>query len=38
MMQGDPFVPMTSAIGPSGERWAPMRGLFPLSEGQRTTG
>lgn len=33
MMLGDPFVPMTSAIGPAGERWAPMHGLFPLSEG-----
>lgn len=34
MMLGDPFVPITSAIGPAGERWAPMHGLFPLSEGQ----
>ena len=35
MMLGDPFVPMTSAIGPAGERWAPMHGLFPLSQGQQ---
>ncbi len=34
MMLGDPFVPMTSAIGPDGERWAPMHGLFALSDGQ----
>lgn len=33
MLYGDPFVGMTSAIGPDGERWAPMHGLFPLSEG-----
>ena len=33
MLHGDPFVGMTSAIGPDGERWAPMHGLFALSEG-----
>lgn len=33
MLFGDPFVGMTSAIGPDGERWAPMHGLFPLSDG-----
>ncbi len=33
MMYSNPFVEMTSSIGPSGERWAPMHGLFPLSEG-----
>ncbi len=33
MLHGDPFVDMTTAIGPEGERWAPMHGLFPLSEG-----
>jgi FAD/FMN-containing dehydrogenase len=33
MLYGDPFVPMTSAIGPAGERWAPMHGLFALSDG-----
>ncbi len=32
MLYGDPFVPMTSAIGPAGERWAPMHGLFALSD------
>ena len=33
MLYGDPFVGMTTAIGPDGERWAPMHGLFALSEG-----
>ncbi|MEJ2603579.1 MAG: FAD-binding oxidoreductase [Gammaproteobacteria bacterium] len=32
MLHGAPFVPMTSAIGPEGERWAPMHGLFALSD------
>ena len=33
MLYGDPFVGMTTAIGPGGERWAPMHGLFALSDG-----
>lgn len=33
MLYGDPFVGMTTAIGPDGERWAPMHGLFALSDG-----
>jgi FAD/FMN-containing dehydrogenase len=33
MLYGDPFVPMSSAVGPEGERWAPMHGLFALSDG-----
>ncbi|MDJ0657518.1 MAG: FAD-binding oxidoreductase [Xanthomonadales bacterium] len=33
MLHGDPFVGMTTAIGPEGERWAPMHGIFPLSDG-----
>ena len=33
MLYSDPFVGMTTAIGPDGERWAPMHGLFPLSDG-----
>jgi FAD/FMN-containing dehydrogenase len=32
LLYGDPFVGMTTAIGPDGERWAPMHGLFALSE------
>jgi FAD/FMN-containing dehydrogenase len=35
LLYGDPFVPMTSAIGPDGERWAPMHGLFALSDGDQ---
>ena len=33
MLHGDPFVGMTTAIGPDGERWAPMHGLYALSDG-----
>ena len=33
MLYGDPFVGMTTAIGPGGERWAPMHGLFALTDG-----
>ena len=33
MAYGAPFVGMTTAIGPDGERWAPMHGLFALSDG-----
>lgn len=33
MMYSNPFVEMTSSIGPEGERWAPMHGLFPVSRG-----
>ena len=32
VLRGMPFVPMSSAIGPSGERWLPVHGLVPLSE------
>lgn len=32
VLRGDPFVPMTSAIGPDGERWLPVHGVVPLSE------
>jgi len=38
MLYGDPFVGMTSAIGPDGERWAPMHGLFALSDGDAAWG
>ena len=33
VIHGDPFFPMTSAIGPEGERWAPVHGIVPLSQG-----
>lgn len=32
VIHGDPYFPMSSAIGPDGERWAPMHGILPLSE------
>ena len=32
LLYGDPFVGMTTAIGPDGERWTPMHGLFALTE------
>jgi FAD/FMN-containing dehydrogenase len=32
VLRADPFVPMTSAIGPEGERWAPVHGVVPLSD------
>ncbi len=33
VMRGDPFmITLTSAIGPEGERWAPMHGIVPLAE------
>lgn len=32
VLRGDPFVPMSSAIGPEGERWAPIHALFPLKQ------
>lgn len=32
VLRGSPFVPLTSAIGPEGERWLPVHGLVPLAE------
>ncbi len=33
VMRGDPFmITLTSAIGPEGERWAPMHGIVPLGQ------
>ena len=32
VLYGDSFFPMTTAIGPQGERWAPVHGIVPLSE------
>jgi FAD/FMN-containing dehydrogenase len=32
VLRGMPFVPMSSAIGPEGERWLPVHALVPLSE------
>jgi D-lactate dehydrogenase (cytochrome) len=32
VLRGDPFVSMTSGIGPTGERWLPVHGVVPLSD------
>ena len=36
VLRGSPFVPMSSAIGPLGERWLPVHALLPLSEAAAT--
>jgi len=32
VLHGDNFFPMTTAIGPQGERWAPVHGVVPMSD------
>lgn len=32
VLYGDSFFPMTTAIGPQGERWAPVHGIVPVSD------
>jgi FAD/FMN-containing dehydrogenase len=36
VMRGMPFVPMSSAIGPAGERWLPIHALVRLSDAAAT--
>lgn len=36
VLRGSPFVSMTSAIGPLGERWLPVHALLPLSDAAAT--
>jgi FAD/FMN-containing dehydrogenase len=36
VLRGDPFVPMSSSIGPRGERWAPVHGVVALSDAVAT--
>jgi len=36
VLYGDNFFPMTTAIGPEGERWAPVHGLVPLGDAPDT--
>jgi FAD/FMN-containing dehydrogenase len=36
VLHGDNFFPMTTAIGPEGERWAPVHGLVPLGDAPGT--
>lgn len=32
VLHGDNFFPMTTAIGPQGERWAPVHGIVPVGD------
>ncbi len=32
VLYGDSFFPMTTAIGPQGERWAPVHGIVPVGD------
>ena len=36
IIRANPFGPMTSILGPTGERWVPIHGIVPISEGQST--
>ncbi len=36
IVRANPFGPMTSILGPTGERWVPIHGIVPVSEGQAT--
>ena len=36
IVRANPFGPMTSILGPTGERWVPIHGIVPISEGQET--
>jgi FAD/FMN-containing dehydrogenase len=36
VLRGDPFVPLSSSIGPLGERWAPVHGVVALSDAVAT--
>jgi FAD/FMN-containing dehydrogenase len=35
VLRGEPFLSMSSGIGPQGERWAPVHGVLPLSGARR---
>lgn len=36
IIRSNPFGPMTSILGPTGERWTPIHGIVPVSEGPAT--
>ena len=36
IIRANPFGPMNSALGPQGERWVPIHGIVPASEGPAT--
>jgi hypothetical protein len=36
IIRANPFGPLTSILGPHGERWVPIHGIVPVSEGPAT--
>jgi hypothetical protein len=38
VLYGDSFFPMTTAIGPQGERWAPVHGIVPVGDAPAALG
>ncbi|MEM9704702.1 MAG: FAD-binding oxidoreductase [Pseudomonadota bacterium] len=36
IIRANPFTPLNNMLGPQGERWAPVHGIVPLSEGPAT--
>ncbi len=36
IIRSNPFAPLNSMVGPHGERWVPIHGIVPMSEGQAT--
>lgn len=36
IVRTNPFMPLNNMIGPAGERWVPVHGIVPLSEGPAT--
>lgn len=36
IIRANPFGPMNNILGPQGERWAPIHGIVPVSEGPET--
>jgi FAD/FMN-containing dehydrogenase len=36
VIRANPFGPLTSILGPQGERWVPVHGIVPISEGPGT--
>lgn len=37
IVRANPFGPLNNIIGPGGERWVPVHGLFPLTQGVEVT-
>ncbi|MBI1392741.1 MAG: FAD-binding protein [Alphaproteobacteria bacterium] len=36
IIRANPFTPLNNMLGPSGERWTPVHGIVPLSQGSAT--